>query len=51
MNGATLAPQSTDKIVASTEQKPSIWHRMFHAWVRSHEARVSPDGKVFFFDL
>jgi hypothetical protein len=51
MNVTTLAAQSTDKNVASAESRPSIWHRMFNAWVRSHDARVSPDGKVFFLDL
>jgi hypothetical protein len=51
MNTATFNAQSLNKTVAGTEQKPSIWRRMFDAWVRSHEARVSPDGKVFFLDL
>jgi hypothetical protein len=27
-----------------TEEKKSIWRRLFDAWVRSHEARLGPDG-------
>jgi hypothetical protein len=32
-------------------KRSSIWQRMFDTWVRSYEARVSADGKVFFIDL
>jgi hypothetical protein len=51
MNATTIAAQSLNKTVATNEQKPSIWRRIFDAWVRSYEARVSPDGKVLFVDL
>ena len=51
MNAATITAQSLNKTVAATEQRPSIWRRMFVAWVRSYEARVSPDGKVWFLGL
>ena len=40
-----------NKITADDQQKPSIWRRMFDAWVCSYDARVSPDGKVFFIGL
>ena len=51
MNATTFNAQSLDKTVAGTDQTPSIWRRMFDAWVSSYEARVSPDGKVWFLDL
>jgi hypothetical protein len=51
MNATTFNAQSLDKTVAGAEQTPSIWRRMFDAWVSSYEARVSPDGKVWFLDL
>jgi hypothetical protein len=51
MNAATISTQSLKKTGAAVEQKPSIWRRMFDAWVRSYESRISPDGKVLFLDL
>jgi len=50
MNAVTTTPHSLSKTLYK-EQKPSIWQRMFDAWVRSYEARVSADGKVLFVGL
>jgi hypothetical protein len=51
MNTATIIAQPLKKTGAASPQKLSMWRRMFNAWVSSYEARVSPDGKVFFIGL
>lgn len=51
MNAAAISAQPLKKNVAASEQKPSIWRRVFDAWVRSYESRISPDGKVLFLGL
>jgi hypothetical protein len=32
----------------AAEREPSIWRRIFDAWVRSNEARLDPNGMPFF---
>jgi hypothetical protein len=51
MNTTAISEQSLNKTVAAGGQKQSLWRRMFDAWVRSYEARISPDGKVLFLGL
>jgi hypothetical protein len=51
VNTATIIAQPLNKTTVADQQKPSIWRRMFDAWVRSYDARVSPDGTVLFIGL
>jgi hypothetical protein len=51
MNTATLSAQSLNKTGDAGQQPPSIWRRMFDAWVQSYESRISADGKVWFVGL
>lgn len=32
----------------AAEREPSIWRRIFDAWVRSNEGRLDPNGMPFF---
>jgi len=48
MSTATITARPVSNATAASQQKPSIWRRMFDAWVRSYEDRISPDGKVYY---
>lgn len=48
MNAATVIAPPVTNSASTVPQNTSIWRRMFDAWVRSYEARISPDGKVFY---
>jgi hypothetical protein len=50
MNTSTTTQQFTPAYGVKHEEKKSIWRRIFDAWVRSHEARLGPNG-VPFLDL
>jgi hypothetical protein len=49
MNTSTTQ-QFTPAFGVAREEKQSIWRRIFNAWVRSHEARLGPNG-IPFLDL
>jgi hypothetical protein len=49
MNTSTTQ-QFTPAYGVASEAKKSIWRRIFDAWIRSHEARIGPNG-VPFLDL
>lgn len=50
MNTVTTPSKSLIEPVCN-DQKPSIWQRMFDAWVHSYDARMSADEKVLFVGL
>jgi hypothetical protein len=51
MNTALIASTPVEKTATARHPDLSIWRRMFDVWVRSYDARVSEDGKVFFIGL
>jgi hypothetical protein len=51
MSAATTLVPTLNNTVTLGQPNASIWRRMFDAWVRSYEARISPDGKVFYGSL
>lgn len=51
MNTATVIAQPLENTATAGQQAPSIWRRMFAAWVRSYDARISPDGTVMYVGL
>lgn len=52
MNTANVTAESLNKTISGADQlQQSVWRRMFNAWVRSYDARISGDGKVFFVGL
>lgn len=42
--------QFTPAFNVERDAKKSIWRRIFDAWIRSHEARLGPNG-IPFLDL
>jgi len=46
-HSATLAkPSFGMQAPAKSGAQPSIWRRVFNAWVRSYDSRIDADGKV-----